>query len=344
MTISAAFTIEGASNPAAHAVAYGTTVDLAIVSSAGLDSVEFSIIGASKSGTTFPTLTEAGSPLGSTASFAMPSDPGDGLGRSFLIKCVARSQYETAVSYGVVGAVNTDGILPVAVGEELTRDTTYGWIDVLNAAAAPSATASALPVASIETSGFSVIGKTDTGTGPAEAITMLTQGILVRRSGDVLPIQISEGNILGRLSGGDVDDNPPNAYSFTNSEANGGNPTLKVAPEDTAQVSSLATATNNDYDFAIGTDGVYRGSVTVTLKRATTGDYRTVDLAVHFTRASSTVTLVGSAVTSSTGTGTGITVAISDSTSNLRVNVANATGETVNGYVHAGWVRSDLIS
>lgn len=133
MAASAAFTVNAASNPAAHSVAYGATVTLALVSTADVASVTFSIVGASKSGTTFPTLTPSGVPSGSTATFTMPSDPGDGLGRSFRVKCRVIDQNGDALeTYGVVGAVNNIGLLPVAAGETLDRDGTYGWTDNLN--------------------------------------------------------------------------------------------------------------------------------------------------------------------------------------------------------------------
>lgn len=135
MTISAAFTVNGAANPAAHTAAYGSTVTLAIVSSAGANSIAFSIVAPSLSTEPIPTVTSAGSPTGATATFALPADPGDGLGRSFLVKCEVSNDSETVTAYGVVGAVNAAGILPVAAGEEIVRSI-YGWVDMLNSASA----------------------------------------------------------------------------------------------------------------------------------------------------------------------------------------------------------------
>ena len=134
MTLSAAFTVNGVANPAAHSAAYGSTVTLAITSLTGVDSVAFSIVGVSKSTQSVPALTNSGIPLGSTATFALPADPGDGLGRSFRVKCLVTNNAsgEQAVSYGVVGAVNANGTLPIAFGEELDRNASYGWIDAVN--------------------------------------------------------------------------------------------------------------------------------------------------------------------------------------------------------------------
>ncbi len=128
----------------------------------------------------------------------------------------------------------------------------------------------------------------------------------------------------------------------SNREANGGNPTVSLSAEDTIQVSSLADSSNDNFDFPIADNGVYSDGVRVVLRMATAGTTLTGSFAVDFVRAGS-VTLVGSAVQGATGDLTGVTVAISGSASNLRVNVANATGETLNGYIQRGAVRSDLI-
>ena len=136
MTISAAFTVNTAANPARHTAAYGATVTLALVSTSGVDSVTFSIVSASRSSETLPTLNESGSPTGQIASFVMPADHLDGLGISFLIKCVVTSQYERVESEGVVGVNNARGLLPIAAGEQLVRDASYGWTDEFNTAMA----------------------------------------------------------------------------------------------------------------------------------------------------------------------------------------------------------------
>lgn len=140
MALSAAFTVEGASNPAEHTVAYGATVDLAVASLA-YNTITWSIVGTSKSDQAAPTITLGGTPNGSTASFPMPSDPGDGLGRSFRVKCVVTdSRGNTATEYAIVGAANEFGGLPGPVGEGATeRNATHGYTDFLNSAAAGTA-------------------------------------------------------------------------------------------------------------------------------------------------------------------------------------------------------------
>ncbi|HEU4544341.1 MAG TPA: glycosyl hydrolase family 28-related protein [Jiangellaceae bacterium] len=130
------FSVEGSTAVQYHAVAYGATVDLAIQSISGIDTIAWSIVSSSKSNQAIPTITPAGTPSGATASFPMPSDPGDGLGRSFLVKLHVTGQGTSATVYRVVGAVNAGGIGPVCLGEQSYRDATYGWTDAFNAALA----------------------------------------------------------------------------------------------------------------------------------------------------------------------------------------------------------------
>lgn len=135
MTLSAEFTVEGSSSVTAHQVAFGATVDLALLSFDDVSTIAWSIAGTSHSSMTTPTITSAGSPTGATASFAMPADPGDNQGRSVLVKClVTDSRGQTATAYRVVGAVNGAGRVPFATGEENYRNATHGWTDDINAA------------------------------------------------------------------------------------------------------------------------------------------------------------------------------------------------------------------
>ncbi len=134
MAISAAFTVNGAANPAAHTAAYGSTVTLQLSSVSGVQSVTFSIVGVSKSGMSIPAITAGGIPSGATSTFVLPTDPGDGQGRAYRVKCVVRNGYESDTRYAVVGAANAVGILPLVAGEELDRSASVGWVDGINEA------------------------------------------------------------------------------------------------------------------------------------------------------------------------------------------------------------------
>lgn len=140
MTISAAFTVNGNPNPAGHTAAYASTVTLALTSVTGASSIVWEILASSKSDETLPVITRTGTPLGSSATFPLPADPSDGLGRAFLVKCTVSNTVDTEIEYGVVGAVNAAGLLPIVPGEENFRDATHGWSQVVNEALASTAT------------------------------------------------------------------------------------------------------------------------------------------------------------------------------------------------------------
>jgi hypothetical protein len=138
MTISAAFSIEGTTVPTttglAVSVAYSATVDLALLSTTGAGSIDWAIVGSSDPALTTPTITKAGSPLGATASFAFPANTlGGTQGAAYGIRCtVTDGNGDTAVAYGIVGAPNGSGIVPLVAGERNWRHATHGWILALN--------------------------------------------------------------------------------------------------------------------------------------------------------------------------------------------------------------------
>ena len=133
MALDASFSIEGLSTRQAYEVAYGATVDLAVLSLTGASIISWSIDSVSHESMTSPTITSAGSPTGATASFPMPSDPGDGQGRACVVKLLLTdSGGNTAVDYRLVGVPNTRGIVPLCPGESLARHASRGWSDVIN--------------------------------------------------------------------------------------------------------------------------------------------------------------------------------------------------------------------
>lgn len=130
MTLSAAYTVNGDPNPAAHAVAGSSTVNLALLSTSGVSLIEWSIVATSDPDATIPTITLAGSPLGATASFTQGGSSGSGvdIGVGYLIKCrVSNTNGESAEEYSIVGVVGYTGIIPLVPGEELARHGTHGW-------------------------------------------------------------------------------------------------------------------------------------------------------------------------------------------------------------------------
>lgn len=132
---SAAFTVDSNPNPDAHAVAVATTVDLALVSTDGVRSVEWSVVGRSHAALSAPTITAAGTPSGVTASFTSPSESN----RAIRVRCRINGGFDDAgqtvaayTQYAVIGVVNAGGYVPFVSLEEFDRDGDVGWTEDLN--------------------------------------------------------------------------------------------------------------------------------------------------------------------------------------------------------------------
>lgn len=119
---------------------------------------------------------------------------------------------------------------------------------------------------------------------------------------------------------------------------------LRAKHNASATVSNLGNGSNTNYDIPINRDGVYAAAVRIVLKRETTEDDRTWIGVVEFKRQSSTVTPIGSVAPGSSGDATGLTITITGSSSNLRININNATGEEVDGRIFVDWDRAELIA
>ncbi len=139
--ISAAFTVNSATNPAAHSVSYGSTVNLSLLSYTGVTSIVWRILSCSDVDEPIPTITTSGTPPGVNASFVMPADPGDDYGRTFLISCTVSTNVigynggiQSVTEYGVVGVPNVRDIIPIAPGEENYRHGTHGYAPEINMA------------------------------------------------------------------------------------------------------------------------------------------------------------------------------------------------------------------
>lgn len=132
MTLSAEFSVNGDATVSGHTVAYASTVSLAALS-LSFRTIAWEITSSSKSGTITPTITLAGAPLGITASFPQVADPGDGLGRTWIVKCTQTdAEGNESVAYRVVGTLNTSNRLPICADEAAYRNATHGWTEVFN--------------------------------------------------------------------------------------------------------------------------------------------------------------------------------------------------------------------
>jgi hypothetical protein len=201
-----------------------------------------------------------------------------------------------------------------------------------------------LSLGQMSLSGYTVACKTTTGAGEADGLTLGTNQFLCRASGNIINVAVSDGEIVGRV-GGSMGSFEANSFEFVNTTANGGNPTLKVAPAATAQVSALATATNANYDATLTQLGYYQFTVCAIVKMTTANTYHRVSAVIDAVRTGpTTLTIMGAQVDLPGGDDTGLTLTLSATSGNIRANLANATGETVDGYVHFGWIRSDEIA
>ncbi len=134
MTLSATFSVNGSTAVQAHSGAYASTFTFVIQSLTGIETISWSIVGTSKSDQSAPSISLSGTPSGSTATVTQVANPGDGLGRSFLMKLTVSNQQESATSYRVFGTANSAGIIPVCANEEAHRSATHGYTDVFNQA------------------------------------------------------------------------------------------------------------------------------------------------------------------------------------------------------------------
>lgn len=157
---------------------------------------------------------------------------------------------------------------------------------------------------------------------------------------------IATNRVLANVSGSSAaaTATDPQELSFSDSTSGAGNIRLKVAPQGYGAVTSLSDSANVNVDITLSENGTYQFEVVFRGKRATTLDRRTKAAMICGNRVSNTLTMEGTQVDLDIGgLGTGVTITLTATSGNLRVNVANATGETLNGRVHVGWVLEDLI-
>lgn len=117
-----------------------------------------------------------------------------------------------------------------------------------------------------------------------------------------------------------------------------------IAPPFSGTFSSLADSANTDVDIVLDRDGYYTYTVNILARMDTAGTYLERRYTGSARRVSDIMTLQAAAVEVTGGwDGTGITVTISATGGNIRVNVANSSGEVVDGRVHLNYMVQDLI-
>lgn len=122
--------VNGNATRVAHAVAYGATISLALVSLTDVQEVGFSFLSDSLGSTSFPVITVTGH---GTATFVMPADLGGGKGRGFLLQTIVNAgKPNQAISTLLVGAANSSSLVPMCPGETTERHPQLGWLAYFN--------------------------------------------------------------------------------------------------------------------------------------------------------------------------------------------------------------------
>jgi hypothetical protein len=192
--------------------------------------------------------------------------------------------------------------------------------------------------------GRQIACKTTTGTGASDGLILGSNSLAGRiGSADISEISAAQNEFVGRPAAGGLDAYDTNDFEFANRSTDGGTPTLKVAPHHAVLLDPLATAADIDTDFNPGVDGYYQITACAVVQMATAETYHRVSAVVDAIRVSDVLTLVGAQVDLPGGDPTGMTLTFDVDGGNIRVNLANATGETVNGNLFVGWMRSDLV-
>lgn len=149
--------VNGSSEHIAHATTYGATVNLALLSTLGVNAVDFVVVGVSNSTLTIPTITEG--TLG-TASFTFPADPSDAMGRSVLVEIIVNGGFDQHGKQSpalrtrvLIGVANANGVIPIASDESMERDAIVGWLAALNEILASTGEGAVTPLVTASASG-----------------------------------------------------------------------------------------------------------------------------------------------------------------------------------------------
>jgi hypothetical protein len=136
-TPSAEFLVNGNTvSGAAVAVSASSTVQLALASVFGVNTVAWTVIGTSDDALAKPTITPSGSPSGVTASFTVPS----GANQGYLVQAQIENQGKNTLGQQVaaytfralIGVIGSSGDVPFVFGERLERNETHGTVPKLN--------------------------------------------------------------------------------------------------------------------------------------------------------------------------------------------------------------------
>lgn len=127
---------------------------------------------------------------------------------------------------------------------------------------------------------------------------------------------------------------------FAAGETGDGNYRLRVAPDASAVVATLANGANLDYTIELTENGYM--SIAVSVLVLVDGNYLRAAIRFDAQRVAGVLTLVGDTVI--VREAVGVTLTPDVDAGDLMVNIANTTGDPLSGRMHVGWSIQDLLA
>lgn len=170
-------------------------------------------------------------------------------------------------------------------------------------------------------------------------VTLGEHSVLGRSTGNLSGLALAENEILGRATGGTLGGTSPQSFQFSNTSMGSGNPTLRVAPNSSVPITSLADSSQRNFIYSFA-DGAYHITISAIVKESTSGTYHDAGALLAAVSQSGILTIYR--VTPLPGS-EGLSLDFSADDDSLVVTLENTTGEAVTGRLHVGWMRQDLI-
>lgn len=168
------------------------------------------------------------------------------------------------------------------------------------------------------------------------AVTLGEHSVLGRSTTNLAGFTLSENEILGRATGGTLGGTSPQSFVFAGGL---GNPTLRVAPNSSSPITSLADASQRNFIYGFA-DGAYHITISAIAKKSTSGTYHDAGALLAAVSQSGILTIVRA--THLPGS-EGLSFDFDVDEDDLVVTLENTTGEAITGRLHVGWMRQDLI-
>lgn len=267
------------------------------------------------------------------ASVVLPEISGAILGQIVGVKKISpANSVRISVPRGRVDGAST--LQRRGLGLTVWVATSHGWQSVGGYSDGPS-DATPQPIGTPGAGTSDLYSRADHvhGMPTAAAHSLLTTGGSAGRVESV--VTLGENEILGRAQGGTLGGASPQSFVF----AGGGNLTLRVAPDSSAPITSLADSSQRNYIYSFA-DGYYHVTISAIAKESTSGIYHDAGALVGVVSESGDLTIVRETPLPGSG---GLTLDFDVDEDDLVVTLGNETGDAATGRLHVGWMRQDLI-